>query len=94
VNQFFGRTLLKLAGNVHNGKNGIPLFCLIFKMNTNDDICINRFFSFFNSAHFSWFKVGQIFTLHSFEHLEFRSVEISKLPCTVSELQAFIFLYF
>ena len=49
---------------------------------------------FFNSAHFLWFKVDQILTLHSFEHVEFRSVEIFKLTCMVSELQAFIFLYF
>jgi hypothetical protein len=30
VNQFFGRMLLKLAENIHNGKNGIPFFCLFF----------------------------------------------------------------
>jgi hypothetical protein len=29
-------------------------------------------------------QVDQIFTLHSFEHVEFRPVEISKLPCAVS----------
>jgi hypothetical protein len=26
-------------------------FCFIFKMNTNEDICINDFFYFFNSTH-------------------------------------------
>ncbi len=51
-----------------------------------------RFLGFFNSTLFSWFEVDQILTLHSFEHVEFRSVEVSKLPCMVSELEAF-FLY-
>jgi hypothetical protein len=53
VNHFLGQLLLKLAGNVNNSKNGITLLCFIFKMNTNEDICIERYFSFFNSAHFS-----------------------------------------
>jgi hypothetical protein len=37
---FFGYIFLKLAGNTYNGKNGIPLFCFIFKRNTNEDIHI------------------------------------------------------
>jgi hypothetical protein len=39
VNHCFGDFLLKLAGNVYkcNGKHGIPLFCFIVKMNTNED---------------------------------------------------------
>jgi hypothetical protein len=41
VNQFFGQILLKLAGNVNNGKNGIPLFYFIFKINTSEDILNN-----------------------------------------------------
>ncbi len=56
---------------------------------------LKNFRDFINSAYFSWFKVDQIFSLHSFEHGEFRSVEISKLstvPCMISELHAFIFL--
>jgi hypothetical protein len=31
VNCFFGHVLLKLAGNVNNSKNGIPLFVLFLK---------------------------------------------------------------
>jgi hypothetical protein len=37
---FFGKILMKLAGMAHNAKNGIPLFCFIFKMNSNEDIVI------------------------------------------------------
>jgi hypothetical protein len=34
----FEKILMKLSGNAHNAKNGIPLFCFIFKMNRNKDI--------------------------------------------------------
>jgi hypothetical protein len=40
MSHFFGQILSKLAGNIEHGKNGISLFCFIFKMNTNEDICI------------------------------------------------------
>ncbi len=49
---------------------------------------------FFFSVHFSWFKVDQIFSVHSLENKEFRSVKISELPDTVPKLQALIFIYF
>ncbi len=49
---------------------------------------------FFNSVHYSRFKVNQICIVHSLEHREFRSVGMSKLPCKVPELQAFIFVIF
>jgi hypothetical protein len=35
---FFWPILLKLAGNVKNGKNSIPLFLFFFKMKINEDI--------------------------------------------------------
>jgi hypothetical protein len=35
---FFRPILLKLAGNVKNGKNRIPLFLFFFKMKNNEDI--------------------------------------------------------
>jgi hypothetical protein len=53
-----------------------------------------NFLRFFNSAHFSWFKVDQIFTVHRFEHGKFRPVEISMLPCMVPVLKAVLFLQF
>jgi hypothetical protein len=31
---------MKLAGIAYNAKNGIPLFCFIFKMNIDEDIVI------------------------------------------------------
>jgi hypothetical protein len=31
---------MQLAGIAYNAKNGIPLFCFIFKMNRNEDIVI------------------------------------------------------
>jgi hypothetical protein len=56
-------------------------------------ICtFNDFFSLFYQCTFSWFKVDQNFTVHSFEQGELRSVHISKLLCMVPEFQAFIFL--
>jgi hypothetical protein len=42
VNHLLGQILLKLAGNVQNSKNGIPLFL----MNPNENICIKWFLSF------------------------------------------------
>jgi hypothetical protein len=35
---FFRPILLKLAGNVKNGKNRIPLFLFFLKMKNNEDI--------------------------------------------------------
>jgi hypothetical protein len=55
-------------------------------MNTKENICIKPYIEFFNSAHFSWFKADYIFTVHSLEHGESRSVEISKLTSMVLEL--------
>ncbi len=61
----------------------------------NEDILgIKPFLVIFNSAHISWIKVDQTFTVQSLEHEEFRSVGISRLPCMVCELQAFIFICF
>jgi hypothetical protein len=34
MKNFFGQILLKLAGNVKNGKNGIQLFCSFFMNRT------------------------------------------------------------
>ncbi len=58
---FLGVILLKLAGNTYHGKNGIPLFCFIFKRIRTKIITFKDFLYFFNSAHFSSFKVDQIF---------------------------------
>ncbi len=92
MKHFFGPILLKLSGNVNNGKNGMPLFCFSFEINTNEDICTKQFVSFFNSAHFSWFNVDHIFTVHSLEHGKCRLVGISKLSFMDLELlQAFMF---
>ncbi len=86
-NHFCGQILLKLAENVNNG---IPLFCVIFKMNSN--VFALNDFELFKQCVF--FIVQTIFIVPSFEHAKFRSVAIYKLPCVVPELQAFICLYF
>jgi hypothetical protein len=39
-NHFFEQILFKLADNVYNSKNGIPLLLFLFKMKTKEDICI------------------------------------------------------
>ncbi len=92
MHHFFRQILLKLARNVNNGTNGIP-FLFYVKMKTNYYICNTRLWNSFNSADFSRCKVDHIFTVRSLEHREFRSVGISKLPCMVPGLQAFIFIY-
>ncbi len=51
---FFRPILLKLAGNVKNGKNRIPLFLFFFKMKNNEDIRDWIFLSFFNSVRLFW----------------------------------------
>jgi hypothetical protein len=56
---FFGQILLKLAGNVHTGKNEIPLFCFIFKMNTNEEICIKQFLFFLTVRTFLGSKLAR-----------------------------------
>jgi hypothetical protein len=32
--------LPKLAENMAYGKNGIPLFCFVFKLKNNEDMCV------------------------------------------------------
>ncbi len=44
---------LKIAGNVHNGKNRIPLFLFLCKVKDNEDNRVWIFLSFFNNAWFS-----------------------------------------
>ncbi len=78
MNHFIRHILLKLAGNVNNGENEIPLFCFIFKMIMNEDICIKQLLNFFNSAHLSWIKVDQVlpcmaWNMRSSDQLEFLS---------------------
>ncbi len=60
MNHFFGQILLKLAGNVNNGKNGIPLFYFILKLIQAKIFSKIDFQDFFNDAHFSLSETHQI----------------------------------
>jgi hypothetical protein len=60
VNHFLGQILLKLAVNVNNGKNGIPLFILFLKLIQAKIFSIFDFQDFFNGAHFSLSETRQI----------------------------------
>jgi hypothetical protein len=48
---FFQPILLKLAGNLKNGKNRIPFFLFFFKMKKNEDVRDLIFSSFFNGVY-------------------------------------------
>jgi hypothetical protein len=50
VNYFVRQILIKLAGNVNNGKNRIFPFVLFFKMNTSEMFALLHFQDFFNRA--------------------------------------------
>jgi hypothetical protein len=79
--------LFKLAEIVQNGKNGIPLFCFIFKMDTNEDIRVKRFSRFFLTVHvFLSLKFDKISWRPSLEPKELRSVEISWLSFMVKKI--------
>jgi hypothetical protein len=41
VNYFLKQIFLKLAGNVNDGEDGIPLLYFIFKTSKSEDICNN-----------------------------------------------------
>jgi hypothetical protein len=91
---FFRPILLKLAGNVKNGKNKIPLFC--FSLNTKiTKIFAIEFFQFFLTVYiYSDTKVDQILTVHRKQPVESKSVEIFGLSLMVFELEVFSFSYF
>jgi hypothetical protein len=40
--RFFEQMLLKLAGNVNDGKTGNPLFYFTFEKNTSEDIHFSK----------------------------------------------------
>jgi hypothetical protein len=73
---------------------GIPLFCFSFYKYEQIYLLEAIFEFFFNSVNLSRFKVDQIFTVYSFKHGEFISVEILKLTCIVPQLHAFLFYIF
>jgi hypothetical protein len=91
---FFWPISLKITGNVHNGKNRIPLFLFLCKMKDNKDNRIWIFLSFLTVRGCLTFQDYQIFTVYRIEHREFKSVEIFCLPLLVFEIEAFTFFLF
>ncbi len=91
---FFRPILLKIAGNVHNGKNRIPLFWFLCKMKDNEDtVFAFEYFRVFLTVHGCLTSEDyKLFTVHRIEHREFKSVEISCLSLLFLEIEAFIFL--
>jgi hypothetical protein len=84
---FFWLIFLKLAGNLKNGKNRIPLF-FFFEMKINEDIRYQICTSFLTAYVYSDIDFRHIFTEYRSRSVESKSVEIFGLSFTVFELKA------